>query len=110
MIGMTNVSHPRVETAVIGLVVLACADMTALADELRGLVASVDHAGEAIVARRFDTRAEEEIRLGDEAVITMSGAKIGLGDLKADDHRFVTVHREKGVATSVRSTRCPGRP
>ena len=84
--------------------------MSALADEFRGLVTSVDLAGEAIVVKRFDTRAEEKIKLGKEAVITMGGAKIGLGDLKADDHRSVAVRREAGVATSVAVDPMPGPP
>ncbi len=110
MIGMTNVSHPRVEAAVIGLVVLASTSMTALADELRGLVASVNITDKVIVVTRFETRTEEKIKLGAEAVITMAGAKIGLGDPKADDHRSVTVRCEVGVATNVAIDPMPGAP
>ena len=101
VIVMSNGFHACVKTAAIVHVVLASAGTSALADELRGLVTSVDLAGGAIVVSRFDTRGEEEIKLGKEAVITMGGAKIGLGDPKADDHRSVTVRREAGVATSV---------
>ncbi len=110
MILMRNGFHPRVRAAVIGLFLLASADASALAYELRGLVTSVDLAGATIVVKRFDTRAEEEIKLGEGAVIMMGGAKIGLGDLKADDHRSVTVRREAGVATSVVVDPMPGAP
>ncbi len=40
----------------------------------------------------------------------MGGAKIGLGDLKAEDDRSVTVRREAGVATSVAAGPMPGTP
>ncbi len=110
MIAMTNGILPLVKAAVIGLVVLASADMGALAGEPRGLVTSVNITDKVIVVTRFETRTEEKIKLGAEAVITMAGAKIGLGDPKADDHRSVTVSREAGVATSVVVDPMPGAP
>jgi len=110
VIVMSNGFHACVKTAAIVHVVLASAGTSALADELRGLVTSVDLAGGAIVVSRFDTRGEEEIKLGKEAVITMGGAKIGLGDLKADDDRSLTVRRETGVATGVAVDPMPGAP
>jgi len=57
VIVMSNGFHACVKTATIVHVALVYADMTAIADELRGLVTSVEPSGEVIVASLFDTRA-----------------------------------------------------
>jgi hypothetical protein len=86
---------------VIVLVALASTAMSAFADELHGVVTSVDLTGKAIVVSPPGTNAEEKIKLGEQTVINMGGVKLGLSDLRALYRPPVTVRREAGVVTCV---------